>query len=98
MSSPQENARMLLRDAAKRMVQAEYAEAEAMARLCVIPDDATKEQIDEWLAAANLACAFRTQAQLHYANCRQHLRMTWESRGEEFPRPFSVVQAEGGEQ
>lgn len=74
----QENARALLRMASQRMVEAEYAEAEALARLLVVPDDATPEQIDEWLADANLAIAARVQAQLHYANCRLELRVAWE--------------------
>lgn len=76
----QESAQALLRDAAKRMVEADYAEACALARLCVIPDDATAGQIDEWMAEANLAHVARVQAQLHYANCRAHLRMVWEAR------------------
>lgn len=68
----------LFRDAAKRMVESEYAEAEAFARLCSIPDGATSAQIDEWIAEANLAQANRTQSQLHYANCKRELALAYQ--------------------
>lgn len=78
MSARQEAAQALLRDASKRMVEAEYAEAEALARLGNVPHDASMAQIDEWIAEANLAHALRVQSQVHYANCRMELRLAWE--------------------
>ncbi len=78
MSARQENARALLRDASKRMVEAEYAEAEALAVLMNVPTTATIAEIDEWIAEANLAQANRIQAQIHFANCRMELRIAWE--------------------
>lgn len=93
--SAQEQARAMLKDASTRMAQAEWAEAEAAAKLATVLVTATLQEIDELIAEANCAHVSRVQAQLHYANCRQHLRTAWETRGEEFPRPFSVVEAEG---
>lgn len=83
MNSRQENARMLLRDASRRMMEAEYAEAEAVARLHMVTEETTVAQIDELIAEVNLAYAARVQAQLHYANCRLELRAAWDERGNE---------------
>jgi hypothetical protein len=75
----QEAARQLLRDAAKRMVEAEWEEAVATAKLATVPLTASTQEVDELIAVAHAAHAARIRAQLHWANCRALMRQAWEA-------------------
>lgn len=80
--SHQEQARAMTEEAHSRVLDAVKAEKDAWEQLIAGAMTSGERGLSELIAEANMAYAARVQAQIHYANCRAHLAMAWEARGE----------------
>ncbi len=78
MSDRQARSRQMFREAAVRLVQAEYEEALSVAKLAAIPERSTAAEIQERIAENTYAHVCRITAEIHLANCRTEMRLAWE--------------------